>query len=88
MDIKYYIIGICILYPITYFSIFVFVEIIELNFCNLSLNTRKNIINRYKDETDKEKINEINLIYSSSSENNANRNNEISIRPKDKGRDT
>ena len=87
LDIKY-IIGICILYPITYFSIFVFVEIIELNFCNLSLNTRKNIINRYKDETDKEKINEINLIYSSSSENNTNRNNEISIRPKDKGRDT
>ena len=31
LDIKY-IIGICILYPITYFSIFVFVEIIELNF--------------------------------------------------------
>lgn len=87
LDIKY-IIGICILYPITYFSIFVFVEIIELNFCNLSLNTRKNIINRYKDETDKEKINEINLIYSSSSESNTNRNNEISIRPKDKGRDT
>ena len=38
-----YIIATCLLYPIIYFSILVFTEIIELNFLGLSDNTRKNI---------------------------------------------
>ena len=47
------------------FAILVFVEIIELNFCGLNTNLKKNIIDRG--------INEINLIYDIS-DNSTNEN--------------
>ena len=33
-----------------YFTIFIFLEIIELNFCNLNANTKRNIIKRANKE--------------------------------------
>ena len=41
---------IIIAFPIEIFSIFVFTEIIELNFCGLNKNLKKNIINRADNE--------------------------------------
>ena len=43
---KYYITLTCLLYPLIYFLILIFTEIIELNFFGLSYNTRKNIRRR------------------------------------------
>lgn len=51
-----YIVITCILFPIIYFSILVFTEIIELNFWGLSKNTRKNITKRAESSEDLENI--------------------------------
>lgn len=45
-----YIVTTIILYPIVYFSILVFTEVVELNFYDLSTNTRKKIRERGKKE--------------------------------------
>ena len=82
-----YIITTCILYPIIYFSIFVFTEMIELNFCNLSKNTRKNIRIRYEMERVQEEKKELRLIYRSESDVENYVNDEVIVRTKDKGRE-
>ena len=88
-DVAYIIITI-ILYPIVYFSIFVLVEIIELNFFELSKNTRRNIINRLEAEKIKEDMRDIGLIYRKNTRTESEyseANDEISVRIKGKGRD-
>ena len=39
-----------ITFPFEIFSIFIFLEIIELNFCNLNANTKRNIMKRANKE--------------------------------------
>ena len=88
-DIAYIIITF-LLYPIIYFSIFVLVEIIELNCFDLSKNTRRNIIFRLEKEKIKEDTRDIELIYKNNTRNESNfseSNDEVSIRAKRKGRD-
>ena len=80
-----YIITTIILYPIIYFSIFVFTEIIELNFFGLSQNTRKNIRKRYVKEQEQDVY--ITLEDKKTFEENNRGNEEISIRDEEKGRD-
>ena len=88
-DIAYIIITL-LLYPIIYFSIFVLVEIIELNCFDLSKNTRRNIIFRLETEKIKEDKRDIELIYKNNTRTESNfseSNDEVSIRAKRKGRD-
>ena len=82
-----YIITTCILYPIIYFSIFVFTEMIELNFCNLSKNARKNIRIRYEMERVQEEKKELRLMYRNESDVENYVNDEVIVRTKDKGRE-
>lgn len=79
-----YIITTIILYPIIYFSIFVFTEIIELNFFGLSDYTRKNIRTRFVKEKEEDVY--ITLQDKKTFEENKGGNDEISVRDEEKGR--
>ena len=65
---------IIISFPFEILIIFVFVEIIELNFWGLNLNLKRNIINRERDE-----INLLNEISDKESDTNSNSENNSSI---------
>ena len=72
----YEIIMIIITFLIEILSVFIFLEIIELNFCGLNHDLRKNIISRAMDDN--------NLIYEINDEDDDNSENEL---PNDKDKD-
>ena len=66
------------------------VEIVELNFFELSKNTRRNIIIRLEAEKIKEDERDIELIYKKNTRTESEfslSNDEVSVRMKGKGRD-